>query len=232
MKQLKKWTCTLLMLLVLSCGSTAVLSCVTAPMTANAFKIASITKINKKKLTLNKGETYQLKIVGTKKKVTWKSNKPIVVKVNSKGKVTAKKAGTAKITAKVNGKKYICTVTVKDKKPSNPTPQETEKPSTPIPSEPDTPETGEKSEDQIRPEFKEAMDSYEAFFDEYVDFMKKYQESGSPISMLVDYTNYLTKYTDMMGKMNKLGEDDLTTAELAYYIEVTGRITQKLLEVA
>jgi len=33
--------------------------------------------------------------------------------VNSKGKVTAKKKGTAKISAKVGGKTYKCKITVK-----------------------------------------------------------------------------------------------------------------------
>ena len=110
MKQLKKSICTLLMLLTLSCSSAVVLSCVTTPITAEAATI----KINKNILTLNKGKTFQLKVTGTQKKVTWKSSKSSVAKVNSKGKVTAKKEGTAKITATVNGKKYTCKVTVEN----------------------------------------------------------------------------------------------------------------------
>ena len=60
--------------------------------------------------------------VGTKKtvtvnnafsKVTWKSSKPSVATINSKGKITAKKAGKTKITAIVNGEKYSFTLTVK-----------------------------------------------------------------------------------------------------------------------
>ena len=35
----------------------------------------------------------------------------------------------------------------------------------------------------------------------------------------------------MMNKLDAIDEDDLTTAELAYYIEVTSRIQQKLLTV-
>ncbi|MDO4322787.1 MAG: Ig-like domain-containing protein [Lachnospiraceae bacterium] len=61
--------------------------------------------------------TVQLKNVGSKKKVTWStSNKKVAtVKKGSNGKVTitGKKAGTAKITAKYNGKKYSVKVTVK-----------------------------------------------------------------------------------------------------------------------
>ena len=33
----------------------------------------------------------------------------------------------------------------------------------------------------IRPEFKEAMDSYEEFFDEYIDFMDTYSKSDNPV---------------------------------------------------
>lgn len=78
-------------------------------------KAATTIKISKTKLSLNVGDTSTLKITGTTKKVSWTSNKKSVATVNSKGKVTAKKAGTATITAKVNGKKYTCKVTVSKK---------------------------------------------------------------------------------------------------------------------
>lgn len=85
-------------------------------------------KLNKKKVTLRVGKTVKLKVKGTKKKVTWKSNKKKVATVNKKGKVTAKKVGTAKITAKVAGKKLVCKVTVKKKTNvvTTPTPAPTE----------------------------------------------------------------------------------------------------------
>lgn len=55
------------------------------------------------------------------KTIKWNSSKKAVAAVTSKGKVTAKKAGTAKITATVNKKSYSCTVTVKSvsKNPSD-----------------------------------------------------------------------------------------------------------------
>ena len=84
--------------------------------------------------------------------------------------------------------------------------------------------------DGIRPEFKEAMDSYEVFFDEYITFMKKYKESSNAASMITDYTNYMTKYADTMNKMNALADGELSTAESAYYIEVTARINKKLID--
>lgn len=53
-----------------------------------------------------------LKLKGVKGKIVWKSNKPMIVKVSKKGKVTALKQGRATITAKNKGKKYICKVKV------------------------------------------------------------------------------------------------------------------------
>lgn len=88
------------------------------------------------------------------------------------------------------------------------------------------------ADSDIRPEFKEAMDSYEAFFDEYCEFMKKYKESNNAASMLGDYTDYMTKYTDAMTKMSELNNGKLSNEEIIYYSEVTARITKKLTEVA
>ena len=86
------------------------------------------------------------------------------------------------------------------------------------------------SNNGIRAEFKEAMDSYEVFFDEYISFMEKYNESANATSMLTDYTNYMTKYADTMNKMSALNNSEMSTAESAYYIEVTTRINKKLID--
>lgn len=80
---------------------------------------AATIKINKKGLELFVGDTYKLKISGTKAKVTWKSSKKSVATVSKAGTVTAKEEGTATITATVSGKKYTCKVTVKVKELSD-----------------------------------------------------------------------------------------------------------------
>ncbi|MCD7841999.1 MAG: Ig-like domain-containing protein [Lachnospiraceae bacterium] len=74
---------------------------------------ASKVKLSKTSATLYVSKTLKLKVTGTSKKVTWSSSNKKVAKVSSSGKVTAVKAGTAKIKAKVNGKTYVCKVTVK-----------------------------------------------------------------------------------------------------------------------
>lgn len=88
------------------------------------------------------------------------------------------------------------------------------------------------SAEGISPEFKEAMDSYEAFFDEYIAFMEKYSSSNDSLSMMADYANYMTKFADAMDKMEKLDDGTLSDAESLYYLEVTLRIEQKLLAVS
>ena len=83
--------------------------------TSNIVQAASV-KISSTKKTLYVGSKYTLKIKGTKKRVKWTTSNKKVATVTSKGKVTAKKKGTATITAKVGNKKYKCKITVKSKK--------------------------------------------------------------------------------------------------------------------
>ena len=87
--------------------------CFTFIPTVNV-EAASKVKINKTSTTIYVGKTETLKISGTSKAVKWKTSNKKVATVSGKGKVTAKKAGTATITAKVSGKSYKCKVTVKN----------------------------------------------------------------------------------------------------------------------
>lgn len=83
----------------------------------------------------------------------------------------------------------------------------------------------------IRPEVKEAIDSYETFMDEYAAFMKKYNNSNDTMSMLTEYADYMSKYADALSKFNALNTD-LNNDEAAYYAEVSMRVAQKLLDAA
>lgn len=76
---------------------------------------AASVKLNKSALSLNVGQSSTLKVSGTKSKVTWSSSNKSIATVSSKGKVTAKQAGSATIKAKVGKKTLKCKVTVKER---------------------------------------------------------------------------------------------------------------------
>lgn len=75
--------------------------------------------LKKTTVTLAAGSKYQQKLLSKSgksikaTKVKWKSQKKSVAKIDKKGKITAVKAGTAKMTAKYKGKTYKFTVKVK-----------------------------------------------------------------------------------------------------------------------
>lgn len=76
-------------------------------------------KLNKTAVVLEEEKSITLKTTLTPKNSTdtliWKSSNPKVAAVNSSGKITAVKPGTATITVKTqNGKKAVCKVTVKE----------------------------------------------------------------------------------------------------------------------
>ncbi len=80
------------------------------------LQYSSAAEISQTKATITVGYTQKLSVTGAK--VTkWSSSKKAVATVDSKGKVTAKKAGKATISAKLdNGQTVKCTVTVKANK--------------------------------------------------------------------------------------------------------------------
>ena len=89
------------------------------------------------------------------------------------------------------------------------------------------------SETGISPDFKAAMDAYEQFFDGYVEFMKKYKASnGTDMSLLSEYTEYMSEYSEKMAELDAMDEGEMTTEEAQYFTEVYARITSKLLEAA
>lgn len=100
---------------VAMCASIATVT----PSASAAPKAKKIT-LNKKKLTLEVGSKYTLKVkkatpAKASKKVTWKTSKKAVATVTKKGVVKAKAEGTAKITATSKSNKKVkatCKVTV------------------------------------------------------------------------------------------------------------------------
>ena len=84
--------------------------------------------------------------------------------------------------------------------------------------------------DGVSPEFKKYMDSYEAFFDEYLDFMESADEEGDGFGYLLRYAAMMERYVEVMDSLDAIGDEELSTADELYYLEVLGRINRKLLE--
>lgn len=76
---------------------------------------AATVRLNRTRCVLDIGKTMYLKMVGTKSKPKWYTSNKSVVAVNSKGLITAKKTGSAIITAKLGNKSYRCRIRVTDK---------------------------------------------------------------------------------------------------------------------
>lgn len=91
--------------------------------------------ISSSKLTMIKGQSRTLKITGLKKgqKITWKSSNSKIVTVNKAGKLSARSAGNATVTAQVNGIRFVCKVKIQKKAvPAKPAP--TAAPAKPAPT--------------------------------------------------------------------------------------------------
>ena len=92
-------------------------------------------------------------------------------------------------------------------------------------------ETNNDLIDGMRPEFKEAMDSYEAFYDEYCEFMKKYMRNSSDLTLLSEYMDMLSRLEEMDRKFEAWEDGKMNAAEMKYYLEVQERVIQKMLDV-
>lgn len=85
----------------------------------------------------------------------------------------------------------------------------------------------------VDPQLKAALEEYEAFVDEYVDFMKKYQaDPNNAIGMISEYTSMLTRLAEFSEKINGYDTNKMSKADYAYYVEVLSRIEKKMLDVA
>lgn len=91
--------------------------------------------------------------------------------------------------------------------------------------------TNEELVNGMRPSFKEAMDSYEAFYDKYCEIMKKYMENPTDMKILADYTDIVAKEAEMVEKFEAWESGDMNDTEAKYYIDVNARIAKKILEI-
>ena len=83
---------------------------------------------------------------------------------------------------------------------------------------------------EVNPELKEMLDSYEAFMDEYLSFMTRYNEAEDTSQMMLEYLDFMQRYAEFAQEVDDVDTENLSDADYAYYIEVTSRVAQKLLE--
>lgn len=75
-------------------------------------------KLKYQSLYFYKGQGEKNQLLYTKSNVKWSSSNRSVATVDSNGKIVAKNVGTCKITARTNGKNYVCKVTVQYRNPN------------------------------------------------------------------------------------------------------------------
>ena len=160
-----------------------------------------------------------------KEQKTEKSDMP------SKAEIEEKQGTTSKI--EIEEKQDITSKIEKEEMPDTTSKVKTEKTETEDKQDmaADVETDKEKPQGGVTPELKEFLDSYEEFVDEYVDFMKGYlNDPTNVVSMLGEYTEIMTKYTEFMDKIDKYDSKDMSVEDAKYYLEVTTRCTQKMLE--
>lgn len=86
--------------------------------------------------------------------------------------------------------------------------------------------------DGMRPEFKEAVDSYKDFYNDYIDFLKDYADNPTNSKLISKYSKLASKAAEMDSKLEKWDDSEMNDAEMKYYLKITGDISQKLLELS
>lgn len=84
------------------------------------------------------------------------------------------------------------------------------------------------------PDFKEVLDGYEKWVDNYCEFMKKYNNADAVQmgEMMEDYIAYASDLAEWSAKIDGYDTENLSDEDVKYYLDVTNRCNKKLLEVA
>ena len=91
--------------------------------------------------------------------------------------------------------------------------------------------TDSKTSDEVDSNLKAFLDQYESFVDKYVSFMKKYYSNPTDLSLLSEYYDIMEEYEEFAERIDQYDSDDMSLADAEYYLEVTTRCTQKMLNV-
>ena len=84
--------------------------------------------------------------------------------------------------------------------------------------------------DGVTPELKAYLDSYEAFMDEYIEFITLYKENPTEVTYITQYATMMAKYAEFGRRLEEYDFDNMSEADQEYYLEVTARVDQKLID--
>ena len=81
-------------------------------------------------------------------------------------------------------------------------------------------------------DFRAMVDEYEAFMNEYCDFMENYNsDSGNVVSMALDYASMMSRYGEWAEKIDAIDESTLSAEDDLYFLDAQTRINQRLLSI-
>ena len=75
------------------------------------------------------------------------------------------------------------------------------------------------------------MDAYEAFYQEYCDFLKNFDEDSADLTILTKYYQLIDELEEMDESFEEWEDEDLNDEELQYYLDVNSRVLQMLADV-
>ena len=84
----------------------------------------------------------------------------------------------------------------------------------------------------VDPEFKQVMDDYEAFMMGYCDLLERQVSGTATYEDLAAMASLIEQEVAWMERIDAIDENTLSIADLAYYTEVTLRVSQRLIEVS
>ncbi len=82
--------------------------------------------------------------------------------------------------------------------------------------------------------WRQFLKDYEAWVDTYVEFMEKYKDNPTDMSLISDYAKFVQQTAEWAEKAEKY-QSDLENASpeiLGEYVETLGRITKRMVEIA
>ena len=80
-------------------------------------------------------------------------------------------------------------------------------------------------------EFKAKMDAYEEDADKLVECKKKLDEDPEDLELIAEFAELLVKNELNMAELEAMSEEEMETAEKAYYLKVNTSVTAKVAKI-